>query len=81
MKNRPKSHPTMFLLDLLYIWAIFSRKNFAQRHKKSPNWRNFAQSGHPERKWNAIAAGDNAQAVPAFAVNFKLGRLDRKRRK
>ena len=114
MKNRPKSRPTMFLLDLLYKtvlwcflfdfmlisngtghsfivflyikeeinffeyfwktckkplfkqnfslikvnfsqlwlkfctnhWAIFSRKKFAQCHKKLPKWRNFAQSGH-----------------------------------
>jgi hypothetical protein len=28
-------------------WAIFSRKKFAQCHKISPKWRNFAQSGHP----------------------------------
>ncbi len=26
---------------------IFSRKKFAQCHKKLPKWRNFAQSGHP----------------------------------
>jgi hypothetical protein len=26
----------------------FSRKKFAQCHKKSPKWRNFAQSGHPD---------------------------------
>jgi len=30
-------------------WAIFSRKKFAQRHKKSPKWQNFAQSGHPDK--------------------------------
>jgi hypothetical protein len=30
--------------------VIFSRKNFAQRHKKLPKWRNFAQSGHPDLK-------------------------------
>jgi len=29
-------------------WAIFSRKKFAQRHKKLPKWWNFAQSGHPD---------------------------------
>ncbi len=31
-------------------WAIFSRKKFAQRGKKSPKWQNFAQSGHPDHK-------------------------------
>ncbi len=113
MKNRPKSCPTIFLLDLLYKtvlwcflfdfmlisngtghsffyikkeinflnifekhvkklfwtkilallrsilgyflwlkfhpnhWATFSRKKFAQHHKKLPKLWNFAQSGHP----------------------------------
>ncbi len=28
-------------------WAIFSRKNFTQYHKKLPKWLHFAQSGHP----------------------------------
>ncbi len=31
-------------------WAIFSRKKFAQHHKKSPKWQNFTQSGHPEKE-------------------------------
>jgi hypothetical protein len=27
--------------------GFFTRKKIAQRHKKLPNWQNFAQSGHP----------------------------------
>jgi hypothetical protein len=31
------------------IGLLFLEKKFAQHHKKSPKWQNFAQSGHPGR--------------------------------
>jgi hypothetical protein len=54
LKNRPKtmkSRPTMFLLN---HWAIFSRKKSPNAIKKSPKWRNFAQSGHPAQDFVVI---------------------------
>ena len=35
------------------IGLLFLEKKFAQHHKKSPKWQNFAQSGHPA-DWTTI---------------------------
>jgi hypothetical protein len=48
-------------------WAIFSRKKFAQCHKKSPKWQNFDQSGHPASY--AIAIFCTSFAASTFARN------------
>jgi hypothetical protein len=63
LKFRP-NHWAIFSRKKIHL-AIFSRKKFAQRHKKSPKWRNFAQSGHPGKPFQpSLMFAGKARAYP-----------------